>query len=328
MRQERFEAQHGELWRSLEAWLHGDPVMNDEDVPAAYRCLCHHVALARERCYAPVLHERLQSLALSMHQRLYAGSDGGRGLWRFFAQDFPRLVRRECSVVITASVLLFGSWVAAFLVVRRNPDLVNLVLSPSQAAEYARMYDPAARAVAGASGEGTSGPMRDVAMFGHYIWNNIGIDFQIFGSGLVLGIGAIFALLFNGIHGGVVMAHLTNQGYIATFYGFVSGHSSFELIGAALSGAAGMRLGLALVRPGRRSRREALREAGKSGARLVMGAASMTFIAAAIEGFWSANTLVPWKVKLGIGIALWTLLVAYFLFAGRHGRSRERGRPW
>ena len=89
------------------------------------------------------------------------------------------------------------------------------------------------------------GPMRDVAMFGVYIWNNIGIDFQIFASGLVLGVGSVFTLLFNGVQGGAVMGHLTNLGFVSTFYGFVSGHSSFELMGAALSGAAGLRLGLA-----------------------------------------------------------------------------------
>ena len=161
------------------------------------------------------------------------------------------------------------------------------------------------------------GPMRDVAMFGFYIWNNIGIDFQVFASGLLLGIGSVFSLLYNGIQGCAVMAHLTNLGFVSTFYGFVSGHSSFELLGASLSGAAGLRLGLAWVHPGRHGRIEALKEAGRVGARLVLGAALMTLVAAAIEGFWSANTLVPWKGKLAVGLVLWALLLAYFSLAGR-----------
>lgn len=317
MKQERFEAEHGELWEQLEDWLKGNPTLASEDVPASYRRLCHHLALARERRYGVPLIERLQQLALSLHQQLYGEGEGGLGFWKFVARDFPRHVRAEWRLVLVSAILLFGSWIAAFLVVRRNPDLVHLVLSPGQAAQYARMYDPSSKEVFE-----MTGPMRDVAMFGFYIWNNIGIDFQIFATGLVLGIGPIFALLFNGVQGGAVMAHLTNLGYVSTFYGFVSGHSSFELIGAALSGAAGLRLGLGLMHPGRRSRLESLKESGRRGARLLMGAALLTFIAAGFEGFWSANQVVPWKVKVVVGLCFWMMLFAYFLLAGR-----KRGRP-
>ncbi len=317
MKQAPFEAEHGPLWEQLEGWLRGEPTLAPEEVPAAYRRLCHHLALARERRYGVPLNERLQALVLALHQRLYGVGEGGLGLWTYVARDFPRAVRAEARLVLLSALLLFGSWAAAFLLVRRHPELVHLVLTPGEAAEYARMYDPAQKAAFG-----MTGPMRDVAMFGYYIWNNIGIDFQIFASGLLLGVAPVFSLLFNGVHGGVVMAHLTNLGHVATFYGFISGHSSFELIGAALSGAAGLRLGLGLIHPGRRRRLEALKEAGRRGARLLMGAALLTFIAAGFEGFWSASTVVPWKVKVAVGLTFWLLLILYLALAGRRGEPR------
>ena len=43
-----------------------------------------------------------------------------------------------------------------------------------------------------------------------------------------------------------------------SFWSFVAGHSSFELLGMIVSGMAGMRLGLALLRPGRLPRVRAL----------------------------------------------------------------------
>lgn len=313
MRQERFEAEHGPLWEALAGWLRGEPTLDAGDLPSAYRRLCHHVALARERRYSVTLNDRLQALAMELHQRLYGTGEGGGGLWRFLIRDFPRAVRAEYRLVALSLLFLLGSWAAAFLVVRRHPDAVYLVLTRSQAAEYVRMYDPAAREAF----TGQTGPMRDVAMFGFYIWNNIGIDFQIFGSGLLLGVGPVFSLLYNGLHGGSVMGHLTNLGHIGTFYGFVSGHSSFELLGAALSGAAGLRLGVGLLHPGRRRRVEALKEAGRRGTPLLMGAALLTFIAAAFEGFWSANEAVPWQAKVALGLSFWMLLALYFLFAGR-----------
>ena len=74
---------------------------------------------------------------------------------------------------------------------------------------------------------------------------------------MLFGVGTIFYLLFNGVFLGAVAGHLTGLGYIETFWGFVSGHSSFELTAIMLSGAAGLRIGMALIAPGNRTRRRA-----------------------------------------------------------------------
>jgi len=312
MRQQSFEQQHAPIWEALQGWLEDKATLSPEEVPPAYRQLCHHLAVARERYYSPALVDRLQQLALRLHQRLYgARSEGLRDAIQFLWRDLPRQVRSEWRLMLVSSILFFGPWIAAFLLVRAEPNLVHGVLSPEEAAKYGQMYDPAVK-VAGATGAA-----RDVMMFGFYIFNNIGIDFQIFASGLLLGVGPLFFLPFNGLHGGVVMAHLTNQGLTATFYGFISGHSSFELIAVVLSGSGGLRLGLALMHPGRKSRKEALKEGARKGARLLFGAAVLTFIAACFEGFWSANTVVPWKVKVAVGLTFWALLILWLALAGR-----------
>ncbi|HJU84680.1 MAG TPA: stage II sporulation protein M [Holophagaceae bacterium] len=313
MRQQLFEAQHQELWDRLRNWLEGRPTLGAEEVPSSYRQLCHHLAVARERHYSPALVDRLQQLALQLHQRIYGARAGGpRGLLRFLWRDLPRQVRAEWRLVAVAALLFFGPWIAAYLVIRAQPNLVHLVLSPEQAARFVQMYDPKSKLGTGAMGAG-----RDVAMFGFYIFNNIGIDFQCFASGLLAGIGPIFFLAFNGVQGGAVMAHLTNEGLIATFYGFISGHSSFELIGAVLSGAGGLRMGLSFMHPGRRSRLEALKEGARQGSRLLFGAAILTFVAACFEGFWSANQVVPWQAKVALGASFWVMLIAWLAFAGR-----------
>jgi uncharacterized membrane protein SpoIIM required for sporulation len=79
-------------------------------------------------------------------------------------------------------------------------------------------------------------------------------------------------------------------------------------------------MGLSLMHPGRTSRVAALREGARKGSRLLFGAVTLTFIAACFEGFWSANSLVPWKVKVAVGLLFWTLLGLWLLLAGRRGR--------
>jgi uncharacterized membrane protein SpoIIM required for sporulation len=89
-----------------------------------------------------------------------------------------------------------------------------------------------------------------------------------------------------------------------------------------LSGAAGLRLGLAVIAPGNLSRKAALVAAAKPAVRVMYGAALMFLAAAFIEAFWSPLTEVPFRTKIIIGIVLWAALLAYFLFAGRARAAR------
>jgi putative Ca2+/H+ antiporter (TMEM165/GDT1 family) len=49
---------------------------------------------------------------------------------------------------------------------------------------------------------------------------------------------------------------------------------------------------------------------------VVFGAAVMLFMAAAVEGFWSASTL-PAVVKRSVGAAMFLIVMTYILLAGR-----------
>jgi uncharacterized membrane protein SpoIIM required for sporulation len=77
---------------------------------------------------------------------------------------------------------------------------------------------------------------------------------------------------------------------------------------------------MALIAPGRLTRKSALVEAAKPAVRIMYGTALMFGAAAFVEAFWSPITTLPFGVKIGAGIAGWTLLLAYFIFAGR-GRA-------
>jgi uncharacterized membrane protein SpoIIM required for sporulation len=89
-----------------------------------------------------------------------------------------------------------------------------------------------------------------------------------------------------------------------------------------LSGAAGFRLGLAVIAPGNLTRKAALVAAARPAVRMMYGAALMFLGAAFVEAFWSPLTEVAFDVKIGAGIAAWAVLLAYFLLAGRARAAR------
>jgi uncharacterized membrane protein SpoIIM required for sporulation len=89
-----------------------------------------------------------------------------------------------------------------------------------------------------------------------------------------------------------------------------------------LAGAAGLRLGLAVIAPGNLTRRSALVAAARPAVRIMYGAALMFFAAAFVEAFWSPLTEIPFRFKIIAGVAGWILLLGYFLFAGRARAAR------
>ena len=108
-----------------------------------------------------------------------------------------------------------------------------------------------------------------------------------------------------------------HSGLATNFFSFTSGHSAFELTAICLSGAAGLKIGYALVAPGLLTRGAALRAAAADAVTLVAGVAGMLLIAAGIEAFWSPRTFLPPEVKYALGGVMWLLLLLYFVFAGR-----------
>ena len=326
MKQSQFESRHQAQWQAFAEQLtqleQGKAKTSDvADFPHHYRRLCQHLALAQARGYSSYLVDPLQQLALRGHQQLYRHrSQLGANVLAFILADFPRLVREQWRFVLIASLLFFGSLVGIALLVYLFPDLIYSIVSPQQVAEMQSMYDPDASRLGRAAERASS---EDWMMFGYYVMHNIGIAFQTFAAGLLFGLGSVFFLIFNGLIIGAVSGHLTEIGYGQTFWSFVIGHGAFELSAIALAGAAGLQLGWALIAPGPLARSESLRLAARKSVQMLCGVMVFRLIAAVIEAYWSSTTsIAPWA-KYVVGAALWLLVAAYLIFAGRNRHAPE-----
>jgi uncharacterized membrane protein SpoIIM required for sporulation len=314
MSPQEFVRRHEGEWQALEGALQEKAAAGDVlALPARYRQVCQHLALARERHYPPALVERLNRLVVQAHHRLYQAREPLAGLVSsFLLRDFPALVRRHSGLFWLSALFFYGSFIAMALAVWFYPAVIYSVMDASQVREFENMYDPSRR---------TIGFNRDDAgdfmMFGYYIQHNIGIGFKTFAGGMMAGVGSLVILLFNGISIGAVAGHLTRVGYNETFWSFVCGHGAFELTAIVLCGMAGLMLGRALVAPGRLTRAEALRVQARSAVRIIYGATLFLVLAAMLEAFWSSSTAIPPEVKYAVAAVLWSSVTLYLLFAGR-----------
>jgi len=323
MNEIEFEARHNAEWAQLHAAVAAPKkgaapeAAPADEVPKRFRRAVAQLALARDRQYRTSLLDRLHALVMTAHLAVHgARAQRGRGilaeLHRFVFETLPRCVRGEWPFVLAATATFFGPMLGILAAILWHPDFVYYLVSPEQLSMVQSMYAPGNDRV-GAGREADS----DVAMFGFYIANNVQIDLQCIAGGIFFGLGTLFFLLYNAVFIGAIAGYLTGIGYGATFWGFVTGHSAFELTGVVLSGAAGLRIGHALVAPGRRTRAAALREAGRPAAVLAYGAAMLTTAAAVIEAFWSSRVSIPLELKVIFGLSMFMVTFAYFAFGGR-----------
>jgi len=288
-----------------------------KEFTSLFRKVCHFHALAKERNYSSYLVDQLEDIVVRAHQQIYRRKRAFfPALIHFIVKDFPKIVYEEARFV-WASTLLFVAPILIILFCSLvAPELVFTVISPDMAEQMEQMYNPDNTIVGSARDAETNW-----AMFGFYIQNNISVAFRTFATGIVLGIGSGFFLIYNGALLGAVSAHLIHLGYTTTFFTFVIAHGSFELIAIVLAGAAGIKMGYSLLSPGQYTRAQALKLASERAIQIVFGVIVMLTIAAFIEAFWSSNnSLVP-NQKYLVGASLWVIVIAYLMSGRRFARK-------
>lgn len=318
MKQQLFEEANQAAWQRLEAaFTHSADAMPAHDFVQLYRQVCHDLAVAQQRQYSPHLVDRLNRLVMEGHQRLYQRKTRFvHDLMVFMTHGLPRAVRAEARYLWLAIGLFAGPAFIFGVAVYFFPQLIYSVFNSEQIRQFTEMYQPTANAAM----QDARGSADDFLMFGYYIRNNIGIAFQTFTGGIAFGVGTLFFLIYNGVVIGGVAGHLTEIGHINSFYSFVIGHGAFELTGIVMAGAAGFKLGAALVLPGNETRLGALRTAAMRAMPIVYGIILFLTIAAFIEAFWSSSSVVPAWLKYIVGAALWAAVISYLALAGReHG---------
>jgi uncharacterized membrane protein SpoIIM required for sporulation len=317
----KFEADHVAAWTELEALLDAAEQSSSRKkttwdgarLAALYRGVCEQLALAQARAYPVHLTQRLESLTQRAHRLIYRRRawDLAR-LGNLALIDFPQAVRSHGRYLLAATLLFLVPALAAGWATWRDPGFILHLLDAQSVQQFDQMYGDHEGALGRERGADT-----DWAMFGFYIMHNIGLGFQCFAGGIFAGLGSAVFLVFNGLFLGVVGAYLVANGYGENFLSFVVTHSAFELTAIVLAGAAGLRLGHALVAPGRLRRLDALKLAAREAVVVIYGVIAMLVIAAALEAFWSSARWVAPAVKYGGGALCWTFVLAYLRWQGR-----------
>lgn len=319
---ERLVAQKEREWNEFDALAKratrgGLSVLTAPELPdfaARYRAVA--ADLARVRTYGAdvVVRSRLERLVAAGHNLLYRDR---RRTWReivrYIAVECPAGIVEARRVVLAAFLAFALPALGGYAALRERPELAERAL-PSVLLERAE-----AAASAKAEGKGyayVEGKLRGIAA-SSIIANNIGVAFACFAFGIFFGVGSLMSLAFNGLAFGAASGHYRNLALLGYLWRFVAGHGVLELFAIWCAGGGGFLLGLSLIRPGDRSRRDALVLNARLAMRLVASAIVLLLVAGTIEGFLSTSNAST-AVRVSVSVSSLVLLSVWLWNGARH----------
>lgn len=272
-----------------------------------YRSACTDLSLAAAFRLSRQDQARLEDLVARGHTVLYSVPRRSiKDIWTYVLNTVPAAVRADIHVKICL-FLFFVPFFLCGIMAYNSRAFAASVAGEAVLESYQDMHN------------GVREPLKlgdFVGATGFYIANNVGIDLITFGLGALGGIGSIFFCLYNAVYLGTIIGFLLNTPARTNIISWAAGHAAFELTAVALSAAAGMRIGFALLAPGTRTRMLAIREEALASMPVMFSAALLTFLAAFLEAFLGPLD-APLPVKLAVGISALVTMCGYFLLGGR-----------
>lgn len=247
----------------------------------------------------------LNSLVRKAHPIVYRPMVSRGQLWAILRYGFPASYRRVGRYTAAAFGLFVLSAVAAAAAVLYHSGNADLLLGHTQT--------QALRQVMAHHHLWMGSNTANHSVAANFIMlNNIQVAFLAFAGGILFGLGTLFIIAQNGIMLGAIGVLVAQYGLSRPFWAFVLPHGVIELSVIFMSAGAGLMLGDALLRPGMKTRGQALAEAARTVGQLILGCIPLLIIAGTIEGFYSASSS-PAIVKILVGVVSGVLLYTYLL---------------
>jgi uncharacterized membrane protein SpoIIM required for sporulation len=315
---DRFIAQNQPAWDRLEqlcasARRGANRITGDEldELVALYQRTSAQLAHSRTTFDDVALVARLSRLVGVARGTIYrTRTRPGRAVGMFFSSTFPAAVWHSRRAIGIAALLMLVPAVVVGFWLGNNADARKAEISvPLQKALATNEFQQYYSSTAASQFE------TDVTV------NNIKVALGAFASGVLLGVPTVVVLVGNGRNIGVDGAVMHAYHKDSLFWGLLLPHGLLELTSVAIAAGAGLMLAWALIAPGDQTRGRALAHEALR-AVTVLGGMVITFTIAGFTEAWVTPSGLPTWARVGIGVVIETLFIAYLVGFGRNAALR------
>lgn len=315
---DRFIARNAATWDRLDQLTTrfggrtgGSSAAEVDELVQLYQRVSSHLSHARVAYRDPALVGRLTRLVARANGVVYRRrTRSGRAIGQFLAWRFPAAVWQSGRFLLASAALFLlpalamGTWV-----------------STSDAALDAAMPEEVRTAYLTEDFEAYYSSEPASAFATHVTVNNIQVALFAFAGGVLLCLPTGFLLVYNGVMLGGAGGLFADAGELGKFFGLILPHGLLELTAVVVAGAAGLRLGWAVIAPGDRPRGEALGAEARRAGVIAAGLVLAFTVAGLIEGFITGRG-VPTGVRVAVGVAAEALFVTWVVVQGRAATGR------
>ncbi len=317
----RFRAEREADWIAFDALLtrlekRGAKALSSEELlklPLLYRATLSSLSIARATSLDKALLDHLEALSIRGYFLIYGVRQSRLDrAKRFFLHDWPAAVQSVWKETLIIVLILLLGTLTSWSLVTHNPEWYYNFIPE----ELAGGRDPRASAefLQGTLGHGRAAGEQEGAlhMFATYLFtHNSQVSIMSFALGFAFGIPTMMLEYYQGISLGAMIAIFTSKGLGFDFGGWLFIHGTTELFAAALSGAAGLRIGAAVVFPGARGRLQAAADAGRTAGKVMVGVIIMLLVAGLLEGF-GRQLITETLLRYGIGTLMLLFWLGYY----------------
>lgn len=322
----RFRAEREADWIAFDLLLgklekRGAKALTSDELlqlPILYRATLSSLSIARATSLDKALLDHLEALSIRGYFLIYGVRETRWSrMRRFFVYDWPAAVRAVWKeTLIIALVIILGA-LTSWSLVAHNPEwYFNFVPEEMAGGRDPRASVDFLRSTLGHGGD--AGEQRSgLHVFATYLFtHNSRVSIMSFALGFAFGVPTMMLEYYQGISLGAMLAVFTGKGLGFDFGGWLFIHGTTELFAAALSGAAGLRIGTAVVFPGACGRLEAAAEAGKTAGKVMVGVIVMLLVAGLLEGF-GRQLITDTPLRYAIGTVMLLFWIGYYYIPRR-----------
>jgi uncharacterized membrane protein SpoIIM required for sporulation len=310
---ERFSESRVADWRELEVLISAAGRRPERLGPeqalrlgALYRAAAADLATARRRFPRDPAVARLEELVGRARHLVYDTRLRRSSPLRFLARGYWQLVAEKPAALLVSGLLLVGAaGLGALWSLHAPGDATGIV---------PQAFRPALQP--GHPWHDMT-PSEQASFTASIFTNNIKVTLLAFAGGMTGGILTAGAMLYNGLLVGVIGGLMVGAGNGVGFIQLVMAHGVLELSCIVVAGAAGLRLGWAIVDPGRETRRASVQREARRAVLVALGTAPWLVVAGIVEGNRANLAQAGLGAVIGVGAGLGLLYWGLVFFLGR-----------
>ena len=277
-----------------------------QELALLYRQIAADLSVLRQDPTARTYAAFVNQLLARAHHIIYSGRKTNLlTLYRFLRDEYPRIFQRNIQYVLASLLITGACGLLGVVLTSARPEFMRHFVGPQMIATMER-HEMWTQSIVSIAPKETSRIMT----------NNLTVSFETFAGGISFGLITLYSLFVNGMLLGVIGAACHHYGMSIALWSFVAAHGSLELPSIIIAGAAGLRLGHAMLFPGGYRWKDSLAKGGIEATRLVSGIIPLLVIAGCLEGFFSPAHVPVW-LKFAVGGVLFALLNVWLLRPGK-----------